>query len=292
VEKSVVAAGVASRGLPGGSIRGSIFLVLDDVVALVDLNRDEPVDVACVVSGASFRGLSYVAPGQLVTLFGRSLGPVRLEAFETGEPLPTSLDGTEVLFNGVPAPVLAGLSSQLNVVAPSSIGGGDVWLEVKRKGVRIFRRALRGFGSRPEPMLQITADGRTIASPDNRFALLPDLRNEDGSLNGPENPAASGSQVTVFTTGLGELDMPLPDSGYGDGLARPLERFVVDTSVGRLVDVETQTVPGRTTAVSALRFRVPQTGGRTLSFTIQPASGQSIAYSVGLPNFLYVRRGN
>jgi hypothetical protein len=71
-----------------------------------------------------------------------------------------------------------------------------------------------------------------------------------------------------------------------------VEDFVVDTSVGRLVDVEAATAPGRTTAVIAVRFRVPEAGGKILSFTIQHTRSPSSAFSRGLPNFLYVARGN
>ena len=88
VEKSIAVAGVDSQGLPSGPVRGSIFLVLGSSLALADLDRDDASDVACVVSGASYEGLFAVTPGQLVTVFGRGIGPETLVAFETGAPIP------------------------------------------------------------------------------------------------------------------------------------------------------------------------------------------------------------
>ncbi|MGH9672766.1 MAG: SBBP repeat-containing protein, partial [Bryobacteraceae bacterium] len=99
VERSILVSGVVSRGLPSGSLRGSVFLILSGSRALADLDRDEPSDVACVTSGASYEGLSALTPGQLVTVIGRGLGPAQLAAFEDGKPLPDTVDGAEVLFN-------------------------------------------------------------------------------------------------------------------------------------------------------------------------------------------------
>ncbi len=284
VEKSIAAAGIDSQGLPSGPVRGAIFLVLGSSVALADLDRDDASGVACLVSGASYKGLSAVTPGQLVTVFGRGLGPDTLVAFETGAPIPTAFDGTEVLFNGVRAPILAALSSQLNVVAPLGLEP-NVWMEIKRNGERIYLRNLRWFTNNPDPMLLVTKTGAAIASPESPYLLLADALNEDGSRNLSGNPAVPGSVVTVFTTGLGALDSSLSEAGYGDGTTRPAQRFIVRTESGRIDDVETVTLPGRSVAVAAVRFRVPEVPRGVLHFSIAP-SYASDNFAPG--NFIYV----
>lgn len=287
VEKSIVTAGAASLGLPSGPVRGPIFLLLDGSAALADLDRDEPVDVACLVSGASYKGLERVTPGQLVTVFGRGLGPERVAAFETGETLPTDFEGSEVLFNGIRAPLLAAHSSQLNVVVPQELEG-NIWMEVRRHGERVFLRHLRWSSLDPDPLLSVTAEGEAIPSPASPYVLLADALNQDGTRNSQENPAAPGSLVTVFVTGLGALDARLPDAGCGDGAARPVQEYQVRTESGRLAEVEVLTVPGRTVAVAGVRFRVPEAPGGVLHFSITPAYSTS-GFAPG--NFLYVAGG-
>jgi uncharacterized protein (TIGR03437 family) len=284
MERSVVAAGVSSPGLPQGPVRGSLFLLLDSSRALIDLDRDEVSDVACAVSGASYEGLSAVTPGQLVTLFGRGLGPANLLSFETGDSLPSTVDGTEVLFNGLRAPILAAHSSQLNVVAPLGVEP-LVWLEVKRNGERIYLRHLRWFINNPDPLIQVTDAGTATPSPDSRHLLLADALNEDGTRNSAENPALPGSQVTVFATGLGNLETPVPDGGYGDGVTHPSQQYIARVPPDRSIEAEAVTVSGRTIAVGAVRFRVPEDARRVLHFSIEP----SYTSSQFVPsNFMFV----
>jgi adhesin/invasin len=44
--------------------------------------------------------------------------------------------------------------------------------------------------------------------------------NQDGTLNSPANPAAAGSYISVYLTGQGLLDLPVPT-----GAAAPLGQF-------------------------------------------------------------------
>jgi uncharacterized protein (TIGR03437 family) len=287
VEKSIVAAGLDSRGLPGGPVHGSVFLSLGGSLALADFDRDEPSAVACVVSGASYEGLPGVTPGQLVTIFGRDLGPEPLAAFESaGAALPTIADDTEVLFNGERAAILAASGSQLNVVAPQGLDG-NVWMEINRRGERVFLRNLRFRSTNPAPLLRIAPEGRAIATPEAPYFLLADAFNEDGSANSAENPAAPGSVVTVLATGLGSLNAPLPITGFGDGVARPALDYVVRWESGRIEPLEIRTAPGRTIAVIELRFRIPDEARNTFPFSIElPDTSGSFVPA----NFVFVGR--
>lgn len=285
VEKSIVAAEVSSLGLPNGPIRGPFLLAVAGSAAGADLDRDEAAEVACVVSGASYEGLERLTPGQLLTVFGRSLGPDRLETFEGGGPLPMVADSTRVLFNGMAAPILAAHSFQLNVVVPQEVKG-NVWMEIERNGERIFGRHFRWSSNSPEPLLRITGEGGAIHSPASPYVLLSDAVNEDGTLNSASNPAPAGSTVTVYVSGLGTLDANMPDNGYGDDRVGPVQDYVVTTESGRIEPVDVRTVPGRTVAVAAVRFRIPPTQSGALHFSIEP-SYSTINFSP--KNFVYVR---
>jgi len=102
----------------------------------IDLNSEPKLFVACVLMAPAFwRGnegffpLGTVAPGEIVSIFGAGLGPdqpvtanFRLGDFGTW---PTTMGGTQVLFDGVPAPMLYASANQINAVVP---------YEVKRAG--------------------------------------------------------------------------------------------------------------------------------------------------------------
>jgi uncharacterized protein (TIGR03437 family) len=78
---------------------------------------------AGLVSAASFR-TGPVAPGQIVTLFGSKLsGSALTTATVTNNRLDTTLDGTRVLFDGVPAPLIYTAASQLSAIVPYAVAG-------------------------------------------------------------------------------------------------------------------------------------------------------------------------
>ncbi len=72
-----------------------------------------------MVNAASWAD-SYIAPGQIVTLFGKGLGPEQGVAYTLGNDgrLGTSLAGTRVLFDGVAAPLLYAQAEQVNAIVP------------------------------------------------------------------------------------------------------------------------------------------------------------------------------
>jgi uncharacterized protein (TIGR03437 family) len=158
-------------------------------------------------------------------------------------------------------------------------------MEVSRNGERIFARHFRSSQVNPNPLLRVTAEGNAIPSPASPYVLLADAVNEDGTANSKDNPAAPGSLVTVFASGVGALDGRVPDAGYGDGITQPLQEYRITTTSGRLEEVEVRTVPGRTAAVAAVRFRVPEAPGGVLHFAIEPSYSTAIFNPT---NFLYV----
>ena len=68
-----------------------------------------------------------IAPGELLTLFGSGLGPATLISATVGSNglYPTTLAGTTVTFNNVPAPIVYTSSSLVTVVAPYEITGSS-----------------------------------------------------------------------------------------------------------------------------------------------------------------------
>jgi uncharacterized protein (TIGR03437 family) len=149
-----------------------------------------------VVNAASYIG-GTVSPGELVTIFGTGIGPATAAGAivdpATGK-LATTIGGVQVLFSGVPAPMIYASSTQVSAVAPYEMAS------VANASVRIN---FAGETSNADQVtLAVTAPGLFAqnASGSGPGAIL----NQDNSLNGPGHPAARGSIVQVFMTGEGQ----------------------------------------------------------------------------------------
>jgi uncharacterized protein (TIGR03437 family) len=155
-----------------------------------------------VLNAATLSGNSaQVAPGELITLTGFEIGPDLGVAYQPGAQgeAPLQLAGVQVLFDGKPAPVLYAQSRQINALAPRELSG-----QTQTTITVNYNEATIG---------SIAASVQTVGLP-GIFRLQPGVSsqaaaiNEDGTLNGPSNPAPRGSVVSVWGTGFGPLDPP------------------------------------------------------------------------------------
>ena len=135
-----------------------------------------------------------VAPGSYVGIYGSRLGTVPVQASSAS--LPTSLGGVTAIVNGVSAPLYYADSGQINIQLPNEIKNGVALLRVDVNGVPSNTAYIR---------VALAAPGITVFG-DNRAAI----RNQDQSVNLPDNPAAVGSFVSIYFTGIGPLDNPVP----------------------------------------------------------------------------------
>lgn len=129
-----------------------------------------------LVSAASFRG-GAVAPGQIVTLFGDKLGGSALVTAQlANNRLTTQLDGTRVLFDGTPAPMVYTSASQISAIVPYNVAGkSQVRVTVERLGVE--SEAVQVPVSTSAPALFTanssgTGPAAAITYPDARIAVL------------------------------------------------------------------------------------------------------------------------
>jgi len=182
----------------------------------------EDAVVTSVVSSADFKGGSVTA-GQIVSLFGSGIGPkdtVGLQLDHNGR-VATLLGDTQVLFNGVAAPLLVALSHQLNAVVPQNAAGASSVDVVVTHGGHVSSTWTLPV-STSDPAL-FTLDG----SGQGQAAAL----NPDGSLNGPSNPAARGKFITLFGSGFGEWNQLVPD-GAVIGSSLPTVQTPVSVTIG------------------------------------------------------------
>jgi uncharacterized protein (TIGR03437 family) len=174
------------------------------------------VPLACLGNAAGY-ATGPIAPGEIVTLFGNGLGPehgVQTQA-TLQSPFPTQAANVEVTFDGTPAPLLWVQASQINVVAPWSLTPGQT-----TQVCASFNGVKTNCLSWPvveASMAVFTVDGVYAAA-----------LNQDGTINSAENPAALGTIVSVFATGLGPI---FPAQANGTLVGLPLPNNVLPVGV-------------------------------------------------------------
>ena len=173
----------------------------------------EPV----VVNAASF--LPGISPGGLATIFGENLTTVTGTVLANSDPLPKRLAGVEVDVNGVPAPIysiaFANGQDQISIQVPygTDTGPGAALVEIFDFGDLVGRTVADSF----------IEDPGIFAYGGLSYAVA--VHNSDGTLVGPNNPAAAGEIIILYATALGPLTLDLPD-GFG-APSNPLA-FTVD----------------------------------------------------------------
>lgn len=200
--------GLAAQKAYGGGDR-------DAFAAKLDLQNLGRVFVACVLNSASFAAGNFaffpqgaVAPGELVSIFGSALGPDQPAVAQpaAGTAYPTTLGGTQVLFDGVPAPIWYASSTQINAVVPNSIKTPVTQMIVQRNG-----------NSDGPHTLPVSATVPAIFTTDRTGQGQAAVFNQDGSNNSPSNPAGRGSVVVFYAVGAG-----LMTPSVADGAVLPL----------------------------------------------------------------------
>jgi uncharacterized protein (TIGR03437 family) len=176
---------------------------------------------AGVLNGASLLP-GPVAPGEIVTLLGAGIGPPSPQ-LPNGSPTSPVLDGTSVLFDGTPAPLLYAAPNQVNAVAPYGIyNRASALVEVTQRGQPVAAVLVSVVDTSPAVF---TMDGSGVGP----GAIL----NQDYTVNSPSAPAEKGSAIMFFATGAGQTGPPGADGQItGDTLPKPL--LPVSVQIGGL----------------------------------------------------------
>jgi uncharacterized protein (TIGR03437 family) len=156
--------------------------------------------IAAMTNAASYT-TGPVSPGELITIFGSGIRPATA-AYATVDPrsgkLATTIGGVEVLFNGIPAPMIYASSTQVSAVVPyemASAANPSVWISYGGQTSSAYQLSLAAAA--PSLFAQ-------NASGSGPGAIL----NQDNTLNGPGHAAGKGSIVQVYMTGEGQTNPP------------------------------------------------------------------------------------
>ncbi len=139
-----------------------------------------------------------VAPGELVPIVGAALGPnepVRGEPDPGTGALPTELGGVRVTIDGRDAPLFLASLRKVTLQVPWDVPPGE------------FVPVQTFFGGQQSNVLMIPVHNTTpgVYTLDRSGRGHAKVINQDGTVNSPANPAAPGSVIVVYATGLGEV---------------------------------------------------------------------------------------
>jgi uncharacterized protein (TIGR03437 family) len=160
--------------------------------------------------------------------------------------------GVQVLFDGTPVPILYAQSRQINTIAPAGLTVNGTTNVMVTYNDQQFGPAVAKtiFGSPGIFRLQIGQSAQAVAI------------NQDGTLNGPTNPASRGSVVALWGTGYGQTSPPCPIGGLNLSYASPLSpdtsAFMLSLTGAAPVPVQyAGSAPTVVCGVEQINFQVP-----------------------------------
>ncbi len=235
--------------------------------SLASIDFSSSSRLACLTDPADNAQLNSVAPGQLISLFGADLAPAA--PYNPTGGVAQSSNTFGVFFNGIPAPILYSSTQQINVQVPYQIAGAStVQMQVFSSQIANPVSETRTLGVvNRQPAIFLSPAALTSSLPGwstcgatEAFGQAALALNADGSTNDCANPAAVGSMVTVFLSGVGPVTPALETGIIAQGppvaLAPSLDPGpFTGTSV-----IATNSLPGSITGVVEVQL---QAGGQT-----------------------------
>jgi uncharacterized protein (TIGR03437 family) len=163
---------------------------------------------ASAVNVAHYQGGIPVSLGGLAALFG--IGLTDASDGPASPPFPTTMLNRQVVINEtIPAPLFGITKSQVNFQMPSGapLGTNRIAVRLADTGELVAGGGVLVAAASPG-LFTLSQDGKGQAA-----AL-----NQDGTtVNGPSNPAARGSLISLFGTGQGQVSPAVPDGNGAPG---------------------------------------------------------------------------
>ena len=224
----VVAAGVNGDAVPLSADSGAVVVAGDGV---------EVPSIAAVVNAASYAAGS-ISAGELVMIAGSGLAG-----------MDATLADTVVRFDGIPATLIYTSPNQVSAVVPYAMDGRtEVSVDVEQGGIRSAPLRVTVSSSTPG-IFTTTVTGQ------GQGAIV----NQDGSVNGPGNPAPPGSVISIFATGEGQTE-PAGVDGFivpADDLRHPLLPVTVSIGGEDAEVIYAGSAPSQVSGVLQVNARVP-----------------------------------
>jgi uncharacterized protein (TIGR03437 family) len=154
-----------------------------------------------------------------VALFGSNMGPASIVTLQVNNGTVTnSLAGTQVLFDGVAAPMIYTLKGQVSAVVPYAVAGKtSTQVQVRYQDPASSTPAASNTMTMP-----VHAATPAIFSLDSTGVGPGAILNQDTSINSTGNPAARLSVISLYCTGGG-----VTSPASADGAVTPDASFVL-----------------------------------------------------------------
>ena len=215
----------ASPSAYGANICTDVFLSRWNPSAPASVLPFEVVNSASYLPGA-------IAPGELITLFGPGIGPAQPLGYQLDANglVATTLGGIRVLFDGTPAPLLYVGPNQINTVAPAGL--------VSKQQTQVVVETNGKSGPAQTIEIADVSPGFVVVAPGIFSATASGVgqaaafNNQDGTVNGPAHPAAPGTVVGMYVTGLGATDKTVPEGTITGPSLLPLNTGTIEVFVG------------------------------------------------------------
>jgi uncharacterized protein (TIGR03437 family) len=226
-------------------------------------NGGSSISAPGIVNAASYAGGS-VAPGEIIVIFGSGLGPSELEGLQLDINgfVTTSLGGTQVLFDSIPAPIIYTQAGQVSVVVPYEVAG-----KVSTKIQVVYGQQSSNVVTMP--VSAVMPGIFTIgAIGSGQGAII----NQDGTVNGPNDPASVGSFVSIYATGEGQTS-PGGTDGKPAAWPAPTPLAAVTATVGG-INAPVQYAggcPGLVAGVLQVNVEIPKgvSGGNSVPLVLK-----------------------
>jgi uncharacterized protein (TIGR03437 family) len=206
----------------------------------------------CIANSAGRIPIRAAAPGQLITLTGGGFGPSTTRYYSpdaTGR-YPLVADGFRVRVSGRDAPIIALARGLIAVQVPYELETSisDHTIEVYDNGRPLNSLPLLAAIG----YLSLFDTGEREAR-SNQPVLV--ALNQDGSVNTRTNPAAPGSTISLFGTGLGQLTPALRTGAISPAAPLSQTALLRASLSGEILYLGS--APGLSTSVAQVNLRLP-----------------------------------
>jgi uncharacterized protein (TIGR03437 family) len=185
----------------GRTVTDSNYLYVNSIAPITPVDTAPGVVNAATSVSNTTTGIS---PGEFITIYGAELGPTALTglSLDSSGLIGNTLQGTQVLFNGIPGPMIFTWTGQIAAVAPYGIANAaTVDVVVSYLGIQTAPLQFKVVPANPG-LFTLNSSGKGDAA----------IVRPDGSVVSASSPAAVGDTLELYGQGYGAVS-----NGLGDG---------------------------------------------------------------------------
>ncbi|MEO8370170.1 MAG: hypothetical protein ABI806_13295 [Candidatus Solibacter sp.] len=244
-----------AKFVPPTVANGKVYVASSSKVVTVyglfsppEIERIVPV-ISNLANAASY-SQDGISPGELVSVFGSNLGPSTAAGTEVDGSgwISTTLAGTQVLFDGIPAPMIYASASQVSAIVPFGITGATTKVQVR-------------YQNEPSELVPVAvlpaSPGIFSAGGSGSGQAL--AQNQEGTFNSAENAATPGSVITLWLTGVGQLSPPGLDGAWTGATELPVPLLPLVAWIGsqKAEVLYAGGAPGMAQGIIQVNLRIP-----------------------------------